>query len=139
MIKLLWNFIWQRIFGRFQQFFLYCLGGGFAFIIDIGGLYIFTEYFKIWYLFSATLSFVLAAIFNYLFQRFITFKSADKNIIRQFIFFVLIAAVGLLINNILLYLLVELVGVWYIFAKILAAAIVLVWNFFANRKVTFKI
>ena len=128
----------EKLSAQIKQFFLYCIGGGFAFIIDVGGLYIFTEYFKIWYLFSATLSFILAAIFNYCFQRFITFKSADKNIGRQFIFFVIIAAIGLLINNTLLYLLVELAGVWYIFAKALAAAVVLIWNFIANKKFTFK-
>jgi len=128
----------EKISAQIKQFFLYCIGGGFAFIIDVGGLYVFTEYLKIWYIFSATLSFILAAIFNYLFQRFITFKSVDKNISRQFILFVIVAAIGLLINNTLLYLLVELAGIWYIFAKVLTAAIVLVWNFFVNKKFTFK-
>ncbi|PIP29369.1 polysaccharide synthesis protein GtrA [Candidatus Kuenenbacteria bacterium CG23_combo_of_CG06-09_8_20_14_all_36_9] len=130
--------IQEKISAQIKQFFLYCIGGGFAFIIDVGGLYVFTEYLKIWYIFSATLSFILAAIFNYLFQRFITFKSVDKNISRQFILFVIVAAIGLLINNTLLYLLVELAGIWYIFAKVLTAAIVLVWNFFVNKKFTFK-
>ena len=130
--------IQEKISAQIKQFFLYCIGGGFAFIIDVGGLYVFTEYLKIWYIFSATLSFILAAIFNYLFQRFITFKSVDKNISRQFILFVIVAAIGLLINNTLLYLLVELAGIWYIFAKALAAIIVLMWNFFANKKFTFK-
>ena len=130
--------IQEKISAQIKQFFLYCVGGGLAFIIDVGGLYVFTEYLKIWYIFSATLSFILAAIFNYLFQRFITFKSVDKNISRQFILFVIVAAIGLLINNTLLYLLVELAGIWYIFAKVLTAAIVLVWNFFVNKKFTFK-
>ncbi|HPA25358.1 MAG TPA: GtrA family protein [bacterium] len=129
---------WQHLTEKIRQFFIYCVGGGLAFIIDILGLYLLTEYLHVWYLFSATMSFILAAIFNYLFQRFITFQSTDKNITRQFIFFVIIAVIGLLINNTLLYLLVELAGVWYIFAKTLAAAIVLVWNFIANKKFTFK-
>ena len=138
IINIILQIFWQRFSARLRQFLLYCLGGGLAFIIDVGGLYVFTEYLKIWYIFSATLSFILAAIFNYLFQRFITFKSVDKNISRQFILFVIVAAIGLLINNTLLYLLVELAGIWYIFAKVLTAAIVLVWNFFVNKKFTFK-
>lgn len=128
----------EKINNKIKEFFLYCVGGALAFIIDIGGLYIFTEYFKIWYLISATMSFILAAIFNYLFQKFITFKSTDKNVARQFFLFIVVALIGLLINNTLLYLLVELAGVWYIFAKTVAAALVLIWNFIANKKFTFK-
>ena len=138
LINLFLNLFWLRLSARLQQFFLYCLGGGLSLIIDLSGLYIFTEYFKIWYLLSATMSFIIAATFNYLFQKFITFKSTDKNIARQFIMFVIVAVVGLLLNNSLLYLLVELAGVWYIFAKIVAAALVLIWNFIANKKFTFK-
>lgn len=136
--RIILKIIQEKLSARVKQFLLYCIGGGLAFIIDLGGLYIFTEYFKIWYLISATLSFVLAAIFNYLFQKFITFKSTDKNIAKQFIMFVIVAVIGLLINNTLLYLLVELADVWYIFAKTVAAALVLIWNFIANRKFTFK-
>lgn len=142
MIKIILEFIlkiwWHQQVARFHQFLKYCIGGGLAFFIDIAGLYFFTEFFGLWYILSATLSFVLAAIFNYLFQRFITFKSQDKNYVKQFVLFVVIALVGLLINNSILYILVEFFGLWYMFAKVIAAGVVLIWNFWANKKFTFK-
>ncbi len=138
IIKLILKFWWHQQIAKFHQFLKYCIGGGLAFFVDIVGLYVFTEFFGFWYILSATLSFILAAIFNYLYQRFITFKSQDKNYTKQFILFVVIALVGLLINNSILYILVESFGIWYMFAKAFAAAIVLIWNFWANKKFTFK-
>lgn len=136
--ELVWKVIKHRFIVKYKQFLKYCIGGGIAFIIDIGLLYVFTEFFGLWYILSATLSFCVAAIFNYLFQKFVTFKSESKKYFKQFVMFVLIALIGLGINNSILYLLVESFGVWYILAKALAAIIVLIWNFIANKKVTFK-
>ena len=138
ILKLILQIWWRKQIARYHQFLKYCVGGGLAFFVDIAGLYIFTEFCGLWYILSATLSFILAAVFNYLFQRFITFKSQDKNYTKQFILFIIIALVGLLINNSILYILVEFFGLWYMFAKAFVASVVLIWNFWANKKFTFK-
>jgi putative flippase GtrA len=101
-------------------------------------LFVFTEYCGVWYLFSATLSFLAAAVVNYSFQYFITFKGHGGELKKQFTTFVIIAAVGLLINNSLLYIQVEWLGLWYMLAKAIAAGVVLIWNFFMNKYVTFN-
>jgi len=136
--KIIWRILKHRLIQKYEQFLKYCIGGGTALIIDVGLLYVFTEFCGFWYLLSATLSFLIAGIYNYSFQKFITFKSESKKYFKQFLLFVVIALVGLAINNTILYLLVEEAGTWYIAAKILAAAVVLIWNFFANKKITFK-
>jgi putative flippase GtrA len=138
LIKLLWNLIWHRLLGRFQQFLKYCIGGGLAFVTDAGLLFVFTEYCGIWYLFSATLSFLIAAVVNYFFQYFVTFRGHGGEAKKQFGTFLIISAVGLAINNGLLYLQVEVFGLWYMLAKAIAAVIVLIWNFFMNKHVTFR-
>ncbi len=138
ILKIILKIVRHKLAERYRQFLKYCIGGGIAFVIDVSLLYIFTEFCGIWYLLSATLSFCISGIFNYLFQKFITFKSENKKYLKQFSIFILIALVGLLINNFILYVLVEYFGIWYLLAKAAAAVVVLIWNFIANKKVTFK-
>ncbi len=138
MLKIIWQLIWHRLLGRFQQFLKYCIGGGLAFITDAGLLFVFTEYGHLWYLFSATLSFSIAAVVNYSFQYFVTFKDTRGEIKKQFAMFLFIAVVGLALNNSLLYIQVEWLGFWYMLAKAVAAVIVLIWNFLMNKHITFK-
>ncbi len=137
-LQIIWQLIWHRLLVRFQQFIKYCAGGGLAFVTDAGLLFIFTEYGHLWYLISATFSFLIAAVVNYSFQYFVTFKDNRGQIKKQFTLFVIIAAVGLAINNSLLYIQVEWFGLWYMLAKVIAAVIVLIWNFMMNKYYTFK-
>lgn len=123
---------------RFKRFFWYCVGGGLAFVTDASLLFIFTEYGHIWYLFSAILSFIIAAVVNYLFQRLVTFKDRKQDFKKQFLSFLLVAVVGIVLNTVLLYVQVEFLGLWYMLAKAIAAVIVLLWNFVMNKYVTFK-
>jgi len=120
------------------QFLKYCVGGGTAFIVDFSLLYIFTEFLGLWYLWSATASFVIAVYVNYLIQKFWTFKSSGQYALRQFLVFTAAQIVGLFINNTALYVLVESFGLWYMFSKAIAAAVVLIWNFWASKMFVFN-
>lgn len=57
------------------QFFRYFFVGGLAFIIDYGLLIFFTEIFKIYYLISATISFLCGLVVNYTISIFWVFKT----------------------------------------------------------------
>ena len=133
MIKFIINLIKKN-----QQFFKYCVGGGTAFIIDFGLLYFLTEVANLWYLWSANFSFIVAAFVNYLIQRFWTFQSDEPRALRQFFVFLAVQIVGLFINNTIMYTLVEYFSIWYIFSKAVAAAVVLIWNFWASRMFVFN-
>jgi len=109
-----------------------------AAIIDFSVLYILTEYFKLYYLLSATISFILAAFFNYNLNRRWTFRSSG-NQNKQLPVFFIIAILGILLNNHIMYIGVEKFGLWYIYAKIISTTIVTFWNFFGNKYLTFKI
>jgi len=127
-----------KYYRKYELFWKYCIGGGMSLLIDVGLLYVFTDFLHIHYLISATLSFIIAASYNYTFQKVLTFKNKDQNCLKQFMSFVAIALIGLGLNIILLKIQVEWFGIWYILAKIIAAAIVLIWNFLANKFFTFK-
>ena len=78
-----------------SRFIKYCVGGGFAFLADLSLLYVLTEYFGFWYLWSATLSFIISAIVNYAIQKLWTFKDKNKAVTKQLLAFLSIQIVGL--------------------------------------------
>lgn len=107
--------------------------------IDIGGLFVFVNYFKLPVLLAATFSFLLAVTNNYIFNKKWTFKSASSNNRKLFIKFLIVHLVGLSINLLGMFILVNLFALWYIFAKVFVTVFVLSWNFLANKLWTFRV
>lgn len=121
------------------QFVRYFFVGGFAFIVDFGLLYILTEYAGLHYLLSATLSFISGLLLNYIISCIWVFSNSKfKNRLVEFLFFAAIGVVGLLLNDVLIWLFTDCIGTHYMFSKIVAAAIVYLWNFFARKYLVFR-
>ncbi|HIY48789.1 MAG TPA: GtrA family protein [Candidatus Barnesiella excrementavium] len=121
------------------QFVRYFFVGGFAFVVDFGLLYILTEYAGLHYLLSATLSFISGLLVNYIISCIWVFSTSKfKNRLVEFLFFAAIGVVGLLLNDALIWLFTDCIGTHYMFSKIVAAAIVYLWNFFARKYLVFK-
>jgi putative flippase GtrA len=85
-----------------------------------------------------SIGFSLAALSNYLLNRYWTFGIAHtQGIVVQGISFFLIALIGLGLNNIFLFLMHKKMNLPFYFAKLIATALVFFWNFFANTFFTF--
>lgn len=123
----------------FIQFFRYTLVGGVAFAIDLGLLFLLTEYVHLHYLLSATFSFLIGLFVNYVLStRWIFRNSKIKNRRTEFILFSLIGVIGLGLNTILLFLFTDLIGLYYMFSKLITAILVYVWNFLGRRYFLFN-
>ncbi len=120
-----------------KLFIKYVIVGGTGAIVDFAVLYFLTDFFQIYYLISATISFILSGTLNYYLNRKWTFRSKGKKR-RQLPVFFIIALIGLSINNFIMYVLVEKFAFWYIYAKIVATGVVLIWNFTGNKYITFN-
>ncbi len=120
-------------------FFRYVLIGFFATLIDVSLLYILTEFFNIWYLYSASVSYLVAVVPHYVLNKYFNFKNKNKRIFSQFSIFLIISLSGLLLTQIILYVLVELFNIWYMFSKGVAIVLVLFYHYNLNKKITFKI
>ena len=120
-----------------KKFIRFSISGGIATVADVLILYILTDWLGVWYLLSATLSFIVGTFIHYFICSYWVFK-ADKKKFRQYMVFVSVQTVGLLINLTVIYILVEYFFVWYILAKLMAVFVGLIWNFFVNSKFTFK-
>jgi len=122
-----------------KLFIGYMICGTIATLVDLGFLYIFTEFFKIWYFYSSFFSYLLGLITSYNLNKHLLFKNKSKQVVKQFSMFTIILLVGLVLNQTILYTLVEVFDLWYVLAKIITAGIVVFWHFFANKNLTFKI
>lgn len=127
----------KKIYKRFEEFWLYSIGGAISFVVDFGMLLVLTEYIGFYYLVSATLSVIMAIVVNYAWQRHVTFKSKEKNLAKQFSKFVVISIIAIGINILLMYIIVDIIHLWYVVAKIIVTIVLWVWNFFGNKYFTF--
>lgn len=121
-----------------KQFSRHVVIGTIAFLIDYELMVLLTEYVNMYYLTSATLSFIIATVFNYIFSmHFVYKKRTDMSPKMLFVIFIVLSAFGLLLNNFLMYAIVDNIQVSYKVAKISAALIVSVYNFL-SRKVSME-
>lgn len=117
-----------------KQFMKFGVVGVIAFFIDYGLLALLTELFGINYLVSATISFTVSVIFNYIASmRYVFTHKEDMSRRREFIIFVVLSVIGLLLNNLIMWAGVELAGIHYLIVKIGATAVVMVWNFVTRK------
>ena len=109
--------------------------GVIAFAIDYGLLALLTEAFGVNYLVSATVSFTVSVVFNYVASMRYVFRHKEgMSRRREFFIFVVLSVIGLLINNLCMWAGVELLGVHYLIVKIFATFVVMVWNFVTRKK-----
>ena len=122
----------------FLQLFRYTFVGGLAFLVDFSTLFILTEYFKINYLVSAAIAFVFGLLVNYMLSIIWVFSSTMKNRWLEFLLFAIIGLVGLVLNEFFIYILTDVLRVYYLFSKIITTCIVYFWNFFARKIIIFN-
>ena len=117
------------------QFMKFGVVGVIAFVIDYGLMVALTELAGVNYLISATISFTVSVVFNYLASmRYVFTHKQGLSRRREFVIFVVLSVIGLLINNGCMWAGVELLGAHYLLVKIGATFIVMVWNFVTRKR-----
>ena len=122
-----------------RQFIRYLYVGGLSFLVDFACLYYLTEHIGMHYLISATLAFSLGLTTNYLLCLAWVFDFRRMpNRWHEFMVFSAIGLFGLFLNNLLLWLLTEYAGLYYLVSKIIATAAILFFNFSLRRWLLFS-
>ena len=117
-----------------SQFMKFGIVGVIAFVIDYGFMVLLTEVFGVPYLISTTVSFIISVIFNYLASmRFVFKRKDDMSRRREFIIFVVLSVIGLVINDVFMWLMVDFLFIDYRISKIVVTFIVAVWNFVTRK------
>ena len=108
--------------------------GFLCFFIDYGIMVFLTEALKINYLISSGCSFSVSVIVNYILSiKFVFDADRDANKVKQFLVFLFFSIGGLIINQIVMWVAVDLLGIFYMISKIGATAIVMVHNFITRK------
>ena len=116
------------------QFLRYGVTGTIAFLVDFVSLYVLTEYCSLHYLISAAIAFLLSAVVNYLLSISWVFNRSrkDKPMLVLSVF-ILIGLIGFGLTELLMWLFTDVVSLHYLLSKIVASALVALWNFVARR------
>lgn len=118
----------------FNQIMKFGIVGVIAFIIDYGVLIFLTEVCGVYYLLSSMISFVVSVIFNYLASMKYVFSGKDgMSKQKEFIIFVILSVIGLGINQLGMWIMVDKLNIFYMFSKIFVTAVVMVWNFVSRK------
>ena len=89
--------------------------GGIAFLIDYAVLFVCEEFLKLGVLWSAGIAFTISVIFNYIAS------------------VIVLSIVGLILTEIIMWIGTDLMHIHYLIVKIVATAIVMVFNFVTRK------
>lgn len=120
------------------EFLRYFIVGGIAFVADFSLLYIFATFTEMHYLIANALAFCAGLIINYILS--ITWVFSKRKLEcrkKEFTIFLLVGLVGLLLNELILWLLMEYAMLYLMYSKLIATAVVFFWNFIARKILLF--
>lgn len=118
-----------------RKFLIYLLIGGSAALVEWSLFYIFNKMWLVNYLLAVVLSFVLATLYHYIFTTMYVFESGTKyNKAAEISLVFAVSVVGLLFNLGIMYLLVDFAALDAMVSKIIASALVTMWNYLARKK-----
>jgi len=106
----------------------------------MGLLYALTEVAGLYYLVSAAIAIEVSIVNNFIWNDAWTFKSARdlrlERKISRFGSFQAVSVGGLVINMVILYLLADVAGIYYLVANLVGILIAFAWNYGVNRHLT---
>jgi len=108
-------------------------------LINLISLYILTDLFNIYYMFSAIFAFVLANTNSFVLNKIWTFNDFFKDsFFKKYTKFIIVSVITLIVNLSILYSLTEYLHFHYMISQIIAIAFSLWINFIGNLLWTFK-
>ena len=136
-ISRLLNLVFSKAF--INQGIRFALVGGVGTLVNLSLLYILTDVYGLLYLISEAFAFTVSIIHNYFWNKSFTFEEDIKEkVIGKGVKFSIVCIIALSVNLIVLFILVEFFGIFYLLAEIGAICVAFFVNFFGNRFWTFR-
>jgi len=107
-------------------------------LVDIGLLYCLCEFFSIWYIAAAIVSYSIGILVSYGLNKCVTFHDHTHEYLLQFTTFTAISLSCLLVNVCIIWLAVEMASLNYLFAKVIATVCAFFWNYYGQSRITFR-
>lgn len=130
-----------------EQILKFAVVGGISFVVDFLVYGVSCNVLGIHYIIAGVLGFVISVIVNYLLSMKFVFKSKDDmSKGSEFVIFVILSLIGMVLNSVILFVCIDLLYMHWIWlqsiinieimnlaAKIVATAIVMVYNFVTRK------
>ncbi|MFA6018006.1 MAG: glycosyltransferase family 2 protein [Patescibacteria group bacterium] len=122
---------------RRRRFMLYMSIGALGAIIDLSGFLLLHHVAHLSILSANIIATSIAVVHNFLWHHFVTFKAHGNAPHVALMKFVIISIIGIAMNSVIVLAGVG-IGLWPVFAKIIAIGGVTLWNYAANSRLTFR-
>lgn len=129
------------------QIFKFAIVGGISFVVDFAVYGIMCNVLGIHYIISGVAGFFVSVVVNYLLSmKFVFVSKEDMRKDKEFIIFVILSLIGMLLNSVILFICIDLIYKYWLWlnqlidieimnlaAKIIATGIVMVYNFVTRK------
>ena len=117
-----------------MQIMKFVIVGGIATIIDFAVLFVLKEFVGLNEIVANTISFIVSLIYNYIASiKWVFNVNDEKDSKKQFIIFVTFSIIGLLINNLIMWICIDKLAIYYLIGKVIATGVVMVFNFITRK------
>ena len=122
-----------------RQILKFIISGGTTALFGLTVLYVLTDFFGLWYLLSAVLAFIVGFFISFSLQKLWTFKDKRQDqVYRQLSLYLSVALTNLVLNTALMYLFVDVFGVWYMLAQVIVDLVIAAESFLMYKFIVFK-
>lgn len=127
--------------GEFFRFLKFCIVGGSGTVMNLGILYLLTTS-GFYYLYSGALAIEAGLLTNFFINNVWTFGDVEvsgvKNLGKALFRDHIVRSGGIVINMVILWILTDYVGLYYMLSQILGIAIATIWNYGGNKWLTWR-
>ena len=120
------------------SFIRFSLSSSTTLLIDLFLLGVLVEFFHVYYLTAAAISFTSSNSINYIISRFWGFKETQRRLARGYFIFITIGTFGLILTVYLMWIFVDILNVFYFLARIMVAIIEGTISFVLHYFLTFR-
>jgi putative flippase GtrA len=111
--------------------------GAFGTIVHYTILILLVEKMSVGAVLGSSVGAVTGALVNYFLNYYFTFQSERRHS-EAIVQFYVVAGAGFLINALFMWVLADILSIYYLVAQLITTGIVLLWNFWINRIWTFR-
>jgi dolichol-phosphate mannosyltransferase len=101
-----------------MQVVRFVVSGGLTALVNLIVLFVLTDLAGIWYLASSVIAFIVAVVVNFFLQKVWTFRDTERaRMGKKAALFLLVSLGHLTLNTVSMYVLVDILSVWYLAAQ----------------------
>lgn len=116
------------------QIFKFGIVGGIATVIDFFTIFVLKEGCHFPVLVANTLAFFLATIYNYWASiKWVFDVNQEKDSKKTFLTFLVFSVIGLIMNDIIVWITIDMFHIYYLIGKLIATCFVMIFNFITRK------